>query len=242
MPREFEIRREVELPATPEQVWEAIATGPGNAAWLFPAEVEPGEGGTGIGGSGVTVWDPPRHFATRAEGEGGWFNAVEAIIEGREGGSTVLRWVHSGIFVDDWDNQYDSADHHTDFYLHTLGQYLRYFSGRTATYAGAEGPPSSTAPDAFAVLRRALGLGGEVAVGDRVHLAPPGLDPVDAVVDYLAPQFIGLRSTDGLYRFFGRNAWGMPVGLGHHLFAEGVDQEKTTLAWRSWLDSVLAQA
>jgi uncharacterized protein YndB with AHSA1/START domain len=80
MPREFEIRREVELPATPEQVWEAIATGPGNAAWLFPAEVEPGEGGTGIGGSGVTVWDPPRHFATRAEGEGGRFNAVEAIV------------------------------------------------------------------------------------------------------------------------------------------------------------------
>jgi hypothetical protein len=242
MPREFEIRREVELPATPEQVWEAIATGPGNAAWLFPSEVEPRQGGTNADGSVVTVWDPPRHFAVRAEGPNGWFNAVEAIVEGREGGSTVLRWVHSGIFVDDWDNQYDSADHHTDFYLHTLGQYLRYFGGRRATYVGAQGPPSSTGPDAFGMLRRALGLGEDVAEGDRVRLALPGLDPMDAVVDYLAPQFIGLRTDDGLYRFFGRNAWGMPIGLGHHLFAGGVDQEKTTRAWRAWLERVLAQA
>jgi len=242
MPREFEIRREVELPATPEQVWEAIATGPGNAAWLFPIEIADHEGGTSADGSMVTVWDPPRHFAARAEGERGWFNAVEAIVEGREGGSTVLRWVHSGIFVDDWDNQYDSADHHTDFYLHTLGQYLRHFSGRTATYIGAQGPPTSTGRDAFRVLRRALGLTDDAAQGDRVRLAPPGLAPMDAVVDYLAPQFIGLRTADGLYRFFGRNAWGMPVGLGHHLFAEGVDQDKTTRAWQAWLEAALADA
>jgi hypothetical protein len=241
MPREFEIRREVELPATPEQVWEAIATGPGNAAWLFPTESEAGEGQAGVGGNRVLIWDPPRHYLLRAEGEGGWFNAVEAIVEGREGGGAVLRWVHSGIFVDDWDNQYDAADHHTDFYLHSLGQYLRYFAGRRATYVGAEGPPSSSGPEAFAVLRLALGIGRDTAVGDRVHLALPGLDPLDAVVDYLAPQFIGLRSDDGLYRFFGRNSWGMPVALGHHLFAEGVDQEKATRAWRAWLHGALAQ-
>jgi hypothetical protein len=240
MPREFEIRREVELAATPEQVWEAIATGPGNAAWLFPTEVEPREGGKSADGSTVTVWDPPRHFAVRAEGEGGWFNALEAIIEGREGGSTVLRYVHSGIFVDDWDNQYDSADRHTDFYLHTLGQYLRYFSGRAATYVGAQGPPASARPEAFTTLRRALGLGDQAADGDRVRLRLPGLEPLDGVLDYLAPQFIGIRTADGLYRFFGRNAWGMPIGLGHHLFAEGVDQGRTEQAWRAWLDSALA--
>ena len=49
-----------------------------------------------------------------------------------------------------------------------------------------------------------------------MRLTPPGLDPVDAVVDYATPNFIGVRSADGLYRFFGRNAFGMPVGLGHH--------------------------
>ena len=76
------------------------------------------------------------------------------------------------------------------------------------------------------------------APGDQVRLTPPGLDPVDAVVDYAAPNFIGVRSADGLYRFFGRNAFGMPVGLSHHLFAPDVDKDKTQLAWQSWLDGL----
>jgi len=49
MGREFEIVREVELQGTPEQVWEAVATGPGNASWLFPNEVTPpGEEGSPV--------------------------------------------------------------------------------------------------------------------------------------------------------------------------------------------------
>lgn len=34
---------QIEVPGTPEEVWRAIATGPGNAAWLFPADIDPGE-------------------------------------------------------------------------------------------------------------------------------------------------------------------------------------------------------
>ena len=34
--------KEIEVPGTPEQVWEAIATGPGITAWFMPAEVDPG--------------------------------------------------------------------------------------------------------------------------------------------------------------------------------------------------------
>jgi uncharacterized protein YndB with AHSA1/START domain len=52
MPREFECSRELVLPASPEQVWEAVATTAGNAAWVFPNEIKPD-------GSGVTAWDPP---------------------------------------------------------------------------------------------------------------------------------------------------------------------------------------
>jgi uncharacterized protein YndB with AHSA1/START domain len=36
---------EFELPGTPEQVWEALATGPGIATWFVPADIEPREGG-----------------------------------------------------------------------------------------------------------------------------------------------------------------------------------------------------
>ena len=31
---------QIEVAATPEQVWEAISTGPGISAWFMPAEVE----------------------------------------------------------------------------------------------------------------------------------------------------------------------------------------------------------
>ncbi len=239
MAREFEIRREVELPASPEQVWEAVATGPGNAGWLWPMEIEPGVGSAAESG-GVTAWEPARHFAVRAEGESGWFNALEFLIEARDGGIAVLRYVHSGIFVDDWDNQYDGASRHTDFYLHTLGQYLRYFTGAAATYVSIQGPPASTGPDAFEVLGRELGLTDETSVGDTVRLDLPGVGPLEGVLDYRTPHFIGLRTADGLLRFFGRNAWGMPVGMSLHLFADGVDQQKTEQAWQGWLNGVLA--
>jgi hypothetical protein len=245
MAREFEIRREVELEATPEEVWEALTTADGTAAWLFPYDNEPGEDGMTASGSKITAWDPPRHFAARTEGEDGWFNALESVIEARAGATTVLRYVHSGIFVEDWDNQYDSADQHTDFYLQTLGEYLRHFAGRTATYigggpSGIEGPEASKAPDGLDAVRRALGLGDRAAVGDGVRLAPEGLEPADGVVSYAHPRFLGIRTGDALVCFFGRNAWGMPVGMSAHLFTDGVDVAATERAWKGWLDGVFA--
>jgi uncharacterized protein YndB with AHSA1/START domain len=240
MARAFEIRREVELPATPEQVWQAVATGDGTAAWMFPvAEGAPSRVGEVWAGHTVKAYDPPRHLHVQMEGpDGQVMNALEYLIEAQDGGIVVLRYVHSGVFTDDWDNQYDSAGQHTDFYLHTLGQYLRYFAGQRATYIAAEGPGAAKAKDAFHPLRSELRLTPASKTGDQVRITPPGLDPVDGVLDYATPNFIGVRSADGLYRFFGRNAFGMPVGLSHHLFAAEVDQDKTQLAWQSWLDGL----
>jgi hypothetical protein len=193
----------------------------------------------------VKRWNPPHELVVRQEGEGGWFNALEYLIEAREGGTCVLRYVHSGIMVGDWEDQYDGADAHTSFYLHSLGQYVQYFSGRPVTYVTVNGPSASSTPDALEVLAGALGLTGqetkaESGVGERVRLQVPGLDPIEAVVDYRTPQFIGLRSDDALFRFYGRNAFGGNVDAAHHLFADGVDKAKTELAWQTWLDGVYA--
>jgi hypothetical protein len=237
MPPEFELRREVRLPASPEQVWEAVATTNGNAAWLFPNEID-------HEGSGATAWEPPHHFAVRTE-RGDWFNALEFVIEGREGGTSLLRYVHSGIFVDNWDTQYDAVQQHTDFYLHTLSEYLEHFSGRRATYIGEvpqgiQGPPTSATPDGFRRLQQAFGLGAQVGEGDSVRLAPDGLDPVEGVIDYLRPNFMGVRTADALYCFFGRNAFGAPVAMSIHMFADGLDPEKTAQVWQNWLTTALA--
>jgi uncharacterized protein YndB with AHSA1/START domain len=225
MGREFEVRREVELPGTPEQAWEAVSTEAGLASWLFPEPVE-----------GVQAWEPPHHLVVRQEGEGGWFNALEYTVEGREGGTT-LRYVHSGIFDDaGWDDQYDAVSQHTDFYLHTLGQYLAHFAPRTASYVGdvpggISAPAASTRPDGFERLKAALGVEG-VAEGD-----PISLDFGDGVVDYDRGNFLGIRTGDGLYRFFGRNAFGGPVGLALHDFSGG-DAAQRKQALQAWLNSI----
>jgi uncharacterized protein YndB with AHSA1/START domain len=236
--REFELRREVVLPGTPEQAWEAVATAAGNASWLFPNEIEPD-------GPGTAAWDPPRHLELRQE-RGDWFNAVEFVIEGRDGGTSLLRYAHSGIFVDDWDSQFDAAQAHTDFYLHTLSEYLEHFGGRVATYigdapAGIQGPPSSATPDGFRRLQEALGLGSHLDEGDSARLTPQGLEPIEGVLDYVRPNFIGVRTADALYRFFGRNAFGAPVGMSVHMFADAVEPEQTKQAWQAWLDTALAR-
>jgi hypothetical protein len=227
MAREFEIRREIELPATPEEVWEAVATGPGNEAWLFPNLIDPGQ---------AQVYEPPHRFLIRVEGEDGWFNSIEDVIEARSGGTAVLRYVHSGIFTEDWDDQYDAAGEHTDFYLHTLGQYLEHFAPKTASYVGGgpgglQGPEASMTPDAFEKLKRELGASAE---GDRVSLPNGG---GDGVVDYATDKFLGVRTGDALYRFFGRNAFGGPVGMSIHHFGD-VDVEAATRDWSEWLNGV----
>jgi hypothetical protein len=57
------------------------------------------------------------------------------------------------------------------------------------------------------------------------------------VVDYLRPHFLGIRTDDALYRFFGRNAFGGPVGMSVHAFGDGVEDEAS---WRAWLEKVYA--
>jgi hypothetical protein len=234
MPREFEVRRDVLLAATPEEVWEAVATSAGNAAWLFPNPIDP---------EAVKAWEPPTHLHVRQE-RGDWFNALEFTIEAREDGATRMRYMHSGIFVDDWDGQYDGVSQHTDFYLHTLGEYLRHFSGRPATYIGdgpmgIEGPADTARPDGFERMQHVLGFGDAVSESDVVRLTPAGLPAVDGIVTYREPNFIGVRTDDALYCFFGRNAFGQPVAMSIHSFADGVDGELVKRDWqRALADSL----
>src|SRR3974390_3646275 len=92
------IQVEVEVPGTPEEVWQAIATGPGLSAWFVPTEFEERDGkpvaaklnfGPGMEArSVVTAWDPPRMIAREADGwaPGSPPIATEFSVEARAGG------------------------------------------------------------------------------------------------------------------------------------------------------------
>jgi uncharacterized protein YndB with AHSA1/START domain len=241
--RPFEITRELALPAAPDDVWTAITAD--TAAWQFPTGMEIPAGAAPPEGGPVTTWDPPNRLVIRVEAPDGNFNALEYAIEAREGGTALLRYVHSGILADEWEDQYDAIGGHTDFYFHTLGQYLAHFNGREVSYvgqpsSGIEGPEAAGQPDAMDALRAALGVSSDARVGDPVHASLGDAGSLDGVIDYSTPEFLGVRAGEGLYRFFGRNHYGSVVGMSAHLFVDGVDAAASEAALKAWLDGVYA--
>jgi len=245
MSRQFEVIREIDLPAAPDDVWIAITAKP--AAWMFPTGMEIPAGDAPPEGAPIATWDPPHRLVVRMEAPDGTFNALDYAIEARAGGTAHLRYVHSGILADGWEDQYDAIDGHTDFYLHTLGQYLGHFNGRAVTYvgqpsSGIDGPPEAGGEGAMDTLRAALGIEDGAAPGDAAHADLGAAGSLDGVIDYLTPAFVGVRTEDGLYRFFGRNAFGHVVGMSAHMFRDDVDAARAEADLKAWLDSVYTAA
>ncbi len=237
MANSFDIRKEVVLEATQHQVWQAIATPEGQAAW----SPDPYASDEGL----VVHRDPPRRLAVRTpEAPNGAFHAFEYLIEAREGGATELRFAHRGFLGDDWDAEFDYEEltsYGWDLYLHTLGQYLRYFPGCAATYIEAQAPAAAATSEAWTVLEQGLGLTGPVRLGEPVRLTPEGLPPIEGVVDYVQPgeDFLAVRASDGLYRFHSLARMGMPIAVGHYIYTD-VDRASVENAWKSWLDRLFA--
>lgn len=227
----FELNRTVELPADPQTVFQAVSTGTGG--WMFPSEVEPAVGGDD-GEAKVAAWEPGRRLTIEVGDDSDWYNKLDYSIEPTATGS-VLRYQHSSVLPEDvWDVQFAACDNHTDFYLHTLGEYVDHFPGRAAAYVDVNGPDTSATPDGFEKLRTSLGV---ESIGRQVRVDIPGFGTLNATVDFANANFIGLRTDNALYRFYGRNAWGSPVGMSAHIFTE-TDTAATETALQDWLNSI----
>ncbi len=249
MAHPFELTDQFQVDATPEEVWEAIATGPGVDGWFMGRnEIEPREGGTirtamrgSVGEATVTAWEPPTRFASRTpEGPDGAFHAFEYIVEGSEKGSTVVRWVHSGFLGENWETEYEGLSEGDPMYFDKLRVYLTYFRGRRATPVEVFGPQVPDRDKAWELLYGGLGLAGAPSLGDSVRLTPEGLPELVGVVDWLSRDFLGVRTDDGIYRFMHISAFGGPTGVGHHIFVDGLDQAEAERAWSSWLNAVFS--
>ncbi|MGQ0574441.1 MAG: SRPBCC family protein [Pseudonocardia sp.] len=242
------MEKRIELAADPEQVWEAIATGPGITAWFVPTAVEPRAGGpiTQSFGGGMDVTgtviahESGRRFAYGAAeppAEGANY-AFEFLVEARDGGGTVLRFVQSGFLDEGWEDEYDSFDAGWDLFLGNLAAYLAHFAGRRATGVVAMSYVPGSAAQVWPALHRGLGLAGHPVVGDPVTLRPAGLDPVTGVVDVASAAFLGVRSADALYRFGAEGDAGCGVSAYHYLYGAPVDEKHLTTAWQTWLDDL----
>lgn len=188
------VQVEVEVPGTPEEVWQAIATGPGISSWFVPTRSEERQGGQVISTFGpgmdcpatITAWQPLERFV--AEGDmgppGSPKMATEWSVEARAGGMCLVRVVHS-LFADtdDWDNQLDGLEQGWPTYFRILRMYLASFKGMRCSAMQFVG--FSTEPESKAWEKAGGDLGLlKVAEGQKWS-APDGFPRMAGVVDSL---------------------------------------------------------
>ena len=247
------VQVEIEVPGTPEEVWQAIATGPGISSWFVPAEFEERDGkpvavklnfGPGMeSSSAVTAWDPPRRFAAEAPGwvPGSPIIADEWTVEARGGGVCVVRIVHS-LFADtdDWDNQIEGTESGWPAFFRILRIYLTHFRGQPSAMMQWMAPAAGTEAEAWETLTAALGKG--VSVGQRWN-SSAGSPKLSGVVEHLTETpFNALLRLDspgpgtaalGTVNFGGQSM----VTLNFYLYGDQVAATvaRETPLWEAWV-------
>ncbi|HSG39311.1 MAG TPA: SRPBCC domain-containing protein, partial [Thermoanaerobaculia bacterium] len=189
------VQVEVEVPGTPEEVWRAIATGPGVSSWFVPCEVDERDGGSvtchfGPGMDSVatvTAWDPPHRFAAASADLGPEAPpiATEWIVEARSGDTCVVRVVHS-LFAstDDWDNQLEGFESGWPGFFRILRLYLTHFKGLPSAYFSLMAASPAPVADVWKTFTSGLGLQEGSAAGQRLTASAAGAPPLAGIVDW----------------------------------------------------------
>src|ERR1700721_2476927 len=95
--------------------WLLARAGPGVDSWLMGRTESDSASKSAtftmfgeVANSSITVWEPGHRFATQEDKKpDGTFTAMEWLIESREGGGAVGRFVHRGLLGDDSEAEYD---------------------------------------------------------------------------------------------------------------------------------------
>jgi len=242
MTHPFEVSEEFEVEATPDQVWQAITTGPAVDSWLMGRTEVDSAGKTAtfdmfgnVATSAITTWEPGHRYATKEDANpDGTFMAMEWLIESRDGGGALVRFVHSGLLGDDWEAEYNGLSVGDRAYMKKLAVYLRHFAPRTAS--ASVFLPGPVTKDSWAAMTAAVGAGPDAADGQPGRLTVPGIEPVDGTVEFTGgPSFVGLRTEDAMYMLIhGYND--MMFATAHYF--DDRDPAAETEAWQGWLGSL----
>ena len=248
------VQAEVEVPGTPDDVWQAIATGPGISSWFVPTQVDPRVGGAATSNFGpgmdsvatITTWEPPHRFAVDSHdmGPGSPTVATEWTVEARSGGTCVVRVVHSWFAdTDDWDNQFEGHEHGWQAFFRILRLYLTHFRGLPSSAIQAMGMTGERKAEAWQTLVGLLGL-TNVEVGQRARTssgAPRLAGVVERIGESAYPEELLLRLEEpapGIAHLFAMEMGGqtcLPVRI--YLYC---DQASTVVAhedalWQAWI-------
>ncbi|MBK8915494.1 MAG: SRPBCC domain-containing protein [Phycisphaerales bacterium] len=249
------VRIEVEVPGTPEEVWRAIATGPGISCWFVPTRSEEREGGQIVSNFGpgmdcpatITQWEALKRFV--AEGlmgpPGSPVVATEWSVEARAGGMCLVRVVHS-LFAstDDWDDQLNGLEQGWPMYFRILRRYLERFKGDPCS--PMHFVCSSSEPEARAWEMAGGELGLLSVASGQAWSAPAGLPRMAGEVDFVGK---GSHKSTALLRldapapgtaYVGAFSCGGMVMVCMSVYLYGPEAEAAARrdepVWRKWLN------
>jgi uncharacterized protein YndB with AHSA1/START domain len=256
------LEMEFDLPGTPEQVWQAIATGPGITSWFVDTQVEERKGGKVVFNLGpdmtstgeVTVWEPNRRV-TYVEPD--WNPpapplATEFIIEAQAGGKCKVRLVHSLFTTQDtWDNELEGMEKGWPPFFQILQRYLAHFPGMRAAVTRIMVDAPGTVKETWDAIAADLQL-KDLKLGQQRTAAAPGLPPLTGVVDRLddiphcAEVMLVLDEPTPGVALFGAYAWGGKTHCAINLYFYGDRAAETVAqfqpAWSAWMNQRFPQA
>lgn len=247
------VQAEVEVPGTPEQVWQAIATGPGISSWFVPAAVEEKAGGAvtmnfgpGMESSAVIgEWEPPHRFTADSQDYGPDNPTIgtEWVVEAQSGGTCIVRVIHHWFSEsDDWDAQFEGHEQGWHAFFRILRLYLAHFPGQEAVPLQWVVTTPQPVAEAWRNLADPLGLLG-AAPGQSVA-SVNGAPALAGVVERSGSEehpeslLVLQKPTAGIAHLFP-----MPMGpvtllaVRFYLFGEeaAAVAEREDAAWKAWM-------
>lgn len=256
-------RRRVEMyfdtPGTPQQVWAAMATGPGNAAWFARATIEERVGGLlrfdfmpGMSSQGeVTAWDPPRRFAyVEPEWEPGAPPIeTEITIRPGDGPGCAVRMTHT-IRTDSsrWDASLQNFEDNWPGFFKVLRHYLANFADRPAASFQVMTQTSDALEAVWNRMTGALGLVDAKAGEKRRVTGPQVLSGTVEEVRQDASQHFVMLFLDQPVGVAWVGSWrgaGSPVTASAAFYFYGANAQDTVAtaesAWQDWLAETAAK-
>ena len=255
----YRLEFSVEVPGTPEQVWQAIATAKGMSAWFLPTEMEEREGGSlhfsmgpEMGSDGhVTGWDPPRRIVYEED----WAALMgkepdalspltsEFLVEAQAGGTCVVRVTSSGFGTGAaWESEFreDLGPSWMPLF-DNLRLYLAHFPGQEATQLEATASHAGDADSVWSTLRDALDLGdvGSTVVVRGATGTVERVSERQALVRLTAPV-PGMLTAFAHAMGEGKATAGVRAYLFSADAADYVRREEP--AWRAWLQGLSVPA
>ncbi|MFZ2504512.1 MAG: SRPBCC domain-containing protein [Nocardioides sp.] len=242
----------VDVVGTPDEVWRAVATGPGITSWYVATRIEERAGGALTSEFGpaeemhvhglVDVWEPPRRVAFSGGESAGGGLAFEWIVEAKGDGLCTVRLINSGFGEGGpWDEQYDAMTEGWLLFMSNLQLHLEHFGGRD----GHPMLPMAMWPEAPAAawpkLTAALGIPVEPAVGERVEATADGVGFAGKVASCTPGKRLALildHPAPGTAFLATEDAGGMSgVSVWQYLYGDDAPAiiERDLPAWGEWL-------